>query len=136
MKAYSDNKLCKDIILLCKRRYDTQKYHSLLDALNAYYHKEYGCSDITIDYRFANYLFIKPTLLYCLNQDNSYSFLYNGLFEETYEERNRKITNFDEVLFFRMVKWICLLTVREQDKDGKWSWIIDLSEYEGKNIIE
>lgn len=136
MKPYSNSQLCKDIIMLCKGRYDKKKYPTLLDALNAYYHQEYGCSYIEMDYKFANFLFIKPTILYCLNYDNSYSFLNNGLFEDTYEERNNHLTNFDEVLFFRMIKWICLLQVRDQDEDGKWHWIIDLSEYEGKDIIE
>lgn len=136
MDIYVDSKLCKDIIVLCKRRYDTEKYHTLLEALNAYYHQEYGCEDVEMDYRFANFLFIKPTILYCLNQDNSYSFLNNGLFKETYKERNNHLTNFDEVLFFRVVRWINLLKVREQDENGEWHWIIDLSEYEGRDIIE
>lgn len=130
-----DVKLCKDIILLCKRRYNTEKYPTLLDALNAYYHQEYGCEDIEMDYKFANVLFIRPTLMYCLNQDTSYSFLNNGLFEETYEERNNRLIDFDEVLFFRMVRWICLLKVRDQNEFGRWHWIIDLSEYEGRDII-
>ena len=68
--------------------------------------------------------------------DNSYSFLNNGLFEETYEERNNHLTNFDEVLFFRMVRWICLLKVRDQNEFGRWYWIVDLSGYEGKDIIK
>lgn len=136
MDIHTDSKLCKDIILLCKRRYDTEKYHTLLEALNAYYHQEYGCEDIDMDYRFANFLFIKPTILYCLNRDNSYSFLNNGLFEETYEERNNHLTNFDEVLFFRMVRWICLLKVRDQNEFGRWYWIVDLSGYEDKDIIK
>ena len=131
-----DVKLCKDIILLCKRRYNTEKYPTLLDALNAYYRQEYGREDVEMDYRFANFLFIKPTLLYCLSQNNISSFLNSGLFEATYEERNNHLTNFDEVLFFRMVRWINLLKVRDQDENGEWHWIIDLSEYEGRDIIE
>ena len=132
---YTDNKLCKDIICLCKQRYNIEKYHTLLEALNAYYHQEYGCEDVEMDYRFANSLFIRPTILYCLNQDNLFSFVNNGLFKESYEERNNHLTNFDEVLFYRMVKWICLLQVRYQNEFGEWHWIIDLSEYEGKDII-
>ena len=131
-----DVKLCRDIILLCKRRYNTEKYPTLLDALNAYYRQEYGREDVEMDYRFANFLFIKPTLLYCLSQNNISSFLNSGLFEATYEERNNHLTNFDEVLFFRMVRWINLLKVRDQDENGEWHWIIDLSEYEGRDIIE
>ena len=130
-----DVKLCKDIILLCKRRYNTEKYPTLLDALNAYYRQEYGREDVEMDYRFANFLFIKPTLLYCLSQNNISSFLNSGLFEATYEERNNHLTNFDEVLFFRMVRSICFLQIRYRNEFGIWHWIIDLSEYEGKDII-
>ena len=58
MKPYSDNKLCKDIIMLCKIRYDTTKYPNLLSAFDAYYHKHYsGCDDIKMTYTFANKLF-------------------------------------------------------------------------------
>lgn len=131
-----DIKLCKDIILLCKHKYSSEKYPTLLDALNAYYHQEYGCEDVEMDYRFANFLFIKPTLLYCLSQNNIASFLNNGLFDTTYEERNNHLSDFEEVLFFRMVRWICLLKVRYQDEFGKWHWIINLSEYQDKDIIE
>ena len=131
-----DVKLCKEIILLCKGKYDPVKYPTLLDALNAYYHQEYRCEDIEIDYGFANFLFIKPTLLYCLSQNNISSFLNNGLFGETYEEMNNHLTDFNEVLFFRMVKWICILKIRYQDDFGRWHWIIDLSEYNDKYIIE
>lgn len=42
MKPYSDSKLCKDIIMLCKIRYDTTKYPTLLSVFDAYYHKHYS----------------------------------------------------------------------------------------------
>ena len=32
MKPYSDSRLCKDIIMLCKIRYDTTKYPNLLSV--------------------------------------------------------------------------------------------------------
>ena len=31
--------LPKNVILLCKKHYSTEKYKTLLDAFNAYYHK-------------------------------------------------------------------------------------------------
>ncbi len=68
MNSHTENKLCKDIICLCKKRYNTEKYHTLLEALNAYYHQEYGNEDVEMDYKFANFLFIKPTILYCITK--------------------------------------------------------------------
>ena len=52
----------KDILLICKGWYSDQ-YENILDAFNAYYHREYGCKDITMDKRFALELFLKPTII-------------------------------------------------------------------------
>ena len=52
----------RDILYICKGWYD-DKYESMLDALNAYYHREYGNEDITMDYSFALNLFLKPCLI-------------------------------------------------------------------------
>lgn len=40
-------------------------------------------------------------------------------------------TEFYEVLFHRIVLWLCLLDVK--DKDGNWK--IDLSDYEGIDYV-
>lgn len=33
------DKTLTDIMLICKGWYNTEKYHSILEALNGYYHK-------------------------------------------------------------------------------------------------
>lgn len=48
-----DDKLAKDILLICKHRFNTEKYTTALDAMNAYYHKHYGNEDLVMDYKFV-----------------------------------------------------------------------------------
>ena len=103
MKPYSDSKLCKDIIMLCKIRYDTIKYPTLLSAFDAYYHKYYsGCDDIKMTYAFANRLFLYPAVLAFINDKNIYTCLQNIVLEETSAERLNYIKDFQEVLFERL----------------------------------
>ena len=52
----------RDILYICKGWF-SDEYESILDALNAYYHREYGNKDITMDYGFALNLFLKPCLV-------------------------------------------------------------------------
>ena len=52
----------RDILYICKGWFNDE-YESMLDALNAYYHREYGNEDITMDYGFALNLFLKPCLI-------------------------------------------------------------------------
>ena len=135
MKPYSDSKLCKDIIMLCKIRYNTTKYPILLSVFDAYYHKHYsGCDDIKMTYAFANRLFLYPTVLAFLNDENIQTCLQNIVLEQTLAERLNNITDFQQVLFERMSTWIMLQSVKEIDDDGNWYWIIDLSMYGDEDI--
>lgn len=45
-------KLSKEIFLICKGRYNYEKYGSIFNAMNRYYHKYY-CDDIDITYQLA-----------------------------------------------------------------------------------
>ena len=135
MKPYSDSKLCKDIIMLCKIRFDITRYASLLCVFDAYYHKFYsGCDDIKMTYAFANRLFLYPTVLAFLNDENIQTCLQNIVLEQTSAERLNNITDFQQVLFERMSTWIMLQSVKEIDDDGNWYWIIDLSMYGDEDI--
>lgn len=135
MKPYSDSKLCKDIIMLCKIRYDTTKYPNLLSVFDAYYHKHYsGCDDIKMTYAFANRLFLYPAVLAFINNENIQTCLQNIVLEQTSAERLNNITDFQQVLFERMSTWIMLQSVKEIDDDGNWYWIIDLSIYGDEDI--
>ena len=135
MKPYSESKLCKDIIMICKDRYDTEKYPTLLSAFKVYYHKYYsGCNDIQMTYAFANRLFLYPTVLAFINDENIYVCLQNIVLEQTSAERLNNITDFQEVLFERLSNWIMLQPVKKVNDDGDWDWIIDLSMYGDDDI--
>lgn len=130
----SDEKLCKDILLICKHRYNTEKYKKTLEAFQAYYLKHYGCEDVVVDYKLVVQLFLKPCVIYFLTPDKINHFLNLGLFDESFQERRllnqSGCSEFYEVLYFRLMKWLCLLPVREQDeKTGEWKTIINFSEY-------
>lgn len=127
--------LPKDIILLCKKHYNSEKFKTLLEAFNAYYHKYYGYEDVQIDYKLAVNLFLEPTIEFLLSECRIKSFIYNGLFEESCHEKRLfnadGCTEFYEVLYYRLTKWICLQKVKEKNNEtGTWEWFIDLSDYE------
>lgn len=130
----NQDKLPKDIILLCKKHYNTEKFKTLLEAFNAYYHKYYGCEDIQMDYKFAVNLFLRPTIEFLLTSDRIRSFINNGLFDESsFEKRplnSTGCTEFYEVLYRRLTTWICLQSVKEKNKEtDEWEWVIDFSDY-------
>ena len=134
-----DEKLAKDILLICKHRYNTEKYATVLDAMNAYYHKHYGNEDISMDYQFAVILFIKPTLEYFLTPDRVYGFINNGLFAESVKEKRflnpSGCTDFYETIYNRLTTWLCLLDVNRFDRETKeCTAIIDLSGYPLDNL--
>lgn len=60
---FSNEKTLTDILLICKGWYDKTKYKTPLEAMNAYYHKYYGCHDIEMDKAFAIHLFLQPLVL-------------------------------------------------------------------------
>ena len=126
----------KDILLICKGYYDKNKYKSVLEALNAYYHREYGCEDIIMDEGFALNLFLKPCVKEFLKEREVNLFCENYLFQQSMHEVGilhdrifRKIDvkemSFDEVLYYRLISWLCCLRVRDYNNE----WIIDLSDY-------
>jgi len=126
----------KDILLLCKKHYNVEKYKTLEEALDAYYRKEYGVSkkDLPVlTYEFMCYLWMFPCIKAFLTEDKIPLFL-QYIFNEKccYEvglSNHNGCTEFYDVLFHRIVKWLCLLQVKESGK-----WIVDLSDYEGDII--
>lgn len=134
----NNHKKEKDIILICKGRYNN-KYKSELEAFRAYYHKHYsGMEDFEPERGFIVNLFLKPTIQYILetrkyDKNIIYSFINNGLFDYSFREKyffKDGFSDFYDVLYYRMLKWICLLDMKRKINDEDWEYIdIDFSEY-------
>mgnify|MGYP004640633017 CR=1 FL=1 len=58
-----EDKRLTDVLLICKGWYNKNLYQNILEALNAYYHKYYGCDNISMDKNFAMHLFLQPLAL-------------------------------------------------------------------------
>lgn len=90
-----------DVLLICKGWYNKEQYSNVLVALNAYYHKFYGCEDIIIDKSFALHLFLKPLVLKAIEIDSS---LTQYIFEESCSFHKNKL--FNEEMYDRCLKLI------------------------------
>ena len=101
----------KDILLICKGYYNKEKYKSVLQAFNAYYHREYGCEDITMDEGFALNLFLKPCVKEFLKEREVNWFCENYLFKVSMHEignsHDRIFRKIDvkEMSFDEIVPW-------------------------------
>lgn len=131
----NNHRLEKDIILICKGRYNKEKYKTFEDAFTAYYKKYYdefkkdnlSESDIL-------YIFIKPTLKlnYILNKNNqNYGFI-NKLFDLSmyekliqYRLKENEDMSFNHILYNRITEYISELRTKEEDG----TIIFDFSEY-------
>ena len=90
-----------DVLLICKGWYNKEQYSNVLVALNAYYHKFYGCEDIIMDKSFALHLFLKPLVLKAIEIDSS---LTQHIFEESCSFHKNKL--FNEEMYDRCLKLI------------------------------
>lgn len=110
-----EDKTMTDILLICKGWYNKTLYHNPLEALNAYYHKHYGCEDVIMDKEFAEYLFLRPLVLKAIEIRPS---LAKYIFEPTSNDfKNKEI--FSEIMYDRLMKLIMMIT----------NGMFDLSEY-------
>ncbi len=122
----------KDILMICKGHYDKEKHKTLEGALDAYYRKYYCISkkDIPVlSYKFMMTMWFNRCVEVFLTPERIRNFWHNVIVEESFQEKrllNEKgCTEFYEVLFYRIVKWLTLLSVK--DEDG--NWLIDVSDY-------
>lgn len=60
-----------DVLLIVKGWYNKIKYHSVLEALNAYYHEWYGNEDIRMTKWLALRLFLKPLVLEAIKRNSN-----------------------------------------------------------------
>lgn len=128
----------KDILMICKGHYDKDKHEDLESALDAYYRKYYCVSKEEIpvlSYKFMLKLWLNSCVEAFLQPDTIRSFWHYVIVEEAFAEKRflneNGCTEFYEVLYHRIVKWLILLSVR--DKDGNWK--IDLSDYDDIDYV-
>lgn len=127
-------KLSKEIFLICKGRYNYEKYGSVFNAMNEYYHKYY-CDDIDITYKLANQIFLFPMVEWILenHRDNKlHSFLYHIFNNNSFLNRE---CNYDEGLFKKILNWVVVIDVKHYNEEtDEYEWIIDLSDFYGKDV--
>ena len=110
------DKTLTDVLLICKGWYNKKLYHNILEALNAYYHKYYGCEDITMDKQFAMQLFLQPLVLKAIEIK---PILAKYIFEPicNYENNNE---NYTERMYKQLIGLIMMIT----------NDMFDLSDYQ------
>ena len=111
------DKTLTDVLLICKGWYNKQLYKNELEAMNAYYHKYYGCEDIVMDKAFAEYLFLRPIALKAIEIKPR---LARYIFESTCCEVIQNKKSFSEIMYDRLMALINMIE----------SGTFDLSEYE------
>lgn len=124
--------------MICKGHYNQDKYENLESALDAYYREHYGVSKEHIpvlSYKFMLQLWFYRCIEEFLKPDTMRSFLYYVIIEENFAEKRflneNGCTEFYEVLYHRIVTWLTLLDVKNDD--GNWK--IDLSDYDGIDFV-
>ena len=110
------NKTLTDILVICKGWYNKELYNNPLEAMNAYYHKYYGCEDIVMDKAFAEYLFLRPLALKAIEVKPT---LARYIFEPQFSVLSKN-EPFAEVMYDRLMGLIQMIE----------RGMFDLSEYE------
>ena len=110
------DKTLTDILVICKGWYNKKLYNNPLEAMNAYYHKYYGCEDIVMDKAFAEYLFLRPLALEAIKIK---PVLARYIFEPQFSVLSKN-EPFAEVMYDRLMGLIQMI------EHG----MFDLSEYE------
>ena len=128
----------KDILMICKGYYDHEKHKTLEEALDSYYRKHYGISKEEIPvltHRFMLSLWFNNCVKEFLTPETIRSFWWYVISEEAFQEKRwlneNGCTEFYEVLYHRIVKWLIFLNL----KDDEGNWIIDGSDYKKEYII-
>lgn len=110
------DKTLTDVLLIAKGWYNKKLYKNPLEAFNAYYHKYYGCEEITMDKTFAEYLFLRPLALKAIEVKPT---LARYIFEPQFSGLDNK-EPFGEIMYYRLMGLIQMI------EKGTF----DLSEYE------
>lgn len=97
----------KNDILLIAKGYFNEDHKDTLEAFNSYYHKEYGCEDINMDYGFCVNLFLKPTIVELSKLSPKY--FTNSLLTPSICES--KEYSFDKNMYLRLLSTLITLIV-------------------------
>lgn len=110
------DKTLTDVLLIAKGWYNKKLYKNPLEAFNAYYHKYYGCEEITMDKAFAEYLFLRPVALEAIKIK---PVLARYIFEPQFSWLDSK-EPFSEIMYDRLMGLIQMI------EHG----VFDLSDYD------
>ena len=128
----------KDILMICKGRYNHDKHENFEAALDAYYREHYLISkeDLPIlSHKFLLTLWFNDCVKAFLKPETMNSFWFHVIHNESMAEKcflnEDGCTEFYDVMYHRIVTWLTLLQVR--DENG--NWIIDLSDYEDVDFV-
>lgn len=100
-----DEKLMKEVMLICKGWYNKDKYANELEALNAYYHLHY-CKDVEMDKELALSLFLQPLVVEVVKRKPS---LISYLFDRSFGVFTENTAPFVEVLYKRIITLILMI---------------------------
>lgn len=122
----------KDIILLCKRRYDREKYPSILEALKEYYRKNYIYGSHDMDDQLNERFILRVILVEVMREiardyPDRLTFFINGYLvhgQILFGIPDESNMDYDYQMFYRIVNFLSSLRMR-----GEGFINIDTSEY-------
>lgn len=115
----------KDIMLLCKGRYNTDKYKTLKDALQRYYEEryQYGEPYDLLSFGFINEVLIRPAIEELLTDRLKYMFI-DFIFSDrrvfalyNYRSFESKKLLYDESMYYRITQFLSELSCIELNSD-------------------
>ena len=126
----------KDIMLLCKGWYNKTEYKDIKDALIAYYHKNYGCENITPDYGFINQVLFEPAIRE-FSEDFNYmlvSYIFKPCIVGMVNDKN---ISYEEGLYNRLVSFFNMMMVLDKVDTSIYFTIENASEdtTEGHRVL-
>lgn len=111
----------KDIMLICKRWYNTDKYNNTKKALEQYYSEryQYGEKQDPLSFSFINEVMLKPVIQELLSERFRLMFI-EWVFTcriRILETRDRASVSYDEELYYRLIGFINQLRSYEDNGD-------------------
>jgi len=118
----------KDVLLICKKHYDTNKHKNDLEALIAYQEIKCGVCKKYITISDVINFSLLPTLIHFSNTEQLKCFMKDYVCRQPLFYERKK--DYNEIIAEKMILFLAILQV----KDGE-TQIIDLSDYDNSNIL-